>query len=133
MECCLWYAPSYYRVFTIVPAAKTPSSRPELRYAASTGHHGVGLSTIKHIPSVCQCSWATKSNAAFIDIWKRRACLCHSYNVAGGGRQFIPGWFDEAQVGQQFVHARSIHVQESTLMHLFLNHPTSFQEALCIC
>jgi hypothetical protein len=114
MECCLRYA-SPKRIFRVIPAAKIPSSRHQLRNAHTARHCNAKLSYAKRITSVELRSWTARPNACDFKLYHPKPYLRNSYHVARGrGKLFLRR--AETQMGpRQFINARLEYVQTRSI------------------
>jgi len=109
MERSLWYA-SPQRLFSVIPAAKTRTSRLQLRRCAAK------LSHTEHVPAIQHHAKRTRSNATIIRLPEHEPVLRDSIHVAGSSSQLFSGW-TQAQMGSwEHVDARSANVQTRSLM-----------------
>jgi hypothetical protein len=87
MECSVWYA-SPHRVLLVIPAAKTPTFRHELRYAP-TRLQFAELPIIECFATAKRHPGTTKPTAAYFELRSCESVLCHPNYVARGGCQLI--------------------------------------------
>lgn len=83
MECSVWYA-SPYRVLLVIPAAKTPTSRHELRHAP-TGLEFAKLSAVECVATAKRNPGDARPPTSIFELCSYKPILCHSYYVARGG------------------------------------------------
>lgn len=109
MERCLWYA-SPQRIFPVIPAAKTRTSRQQLRRGAAELSHPERITTIQRYAK------RTEPNATIIGLPEYEPLVRDSDHVARSSSQLFPGR-SEAQMGpRQYVDAGSANVQTRSLI-----------------
>ena len=114
MECSLRYA-SPKRIIRIIPAAKTPSSRHQLRNAHAARYCDTKLPCAERITSVEFRSRTAHPNASDFEFFHYQPYICHSNHVARGrGKFFLRR--PETQMGpRQSIHARLEYVQTRSI------------------
>jgi hypothetical protein len=115
VECCLRYASPHQRIFRVITATKTQSSRHQLRHAHPTRLCTTKLSYAEPIAPVELASKSTQPDASVFKLYQHEPYLRHSYHVARGRCKFFPGRV-ETEVGPwEFVDARPKHIQTRTM------------------
>jgi hypothetical protein len=113
VECSVWYA-SPHRVLLVIPAAKTPTFRHELRYAP-TRHQFAKLPTVKCFATAKCHPGTTKPTTSYFELRSCESILCHPHHVARSRCQLLPTRSQERMGSGELLNGRPVDVQAGTM------------------